>query len=117
MVRRHGGSLRIWDNGKLDAAVAAPRATFGGIRAHNTLCDIAAAYWYHLSQAHAFESANKRTAAYACMTFLRLNGYHFTCTNEEFIQVGYDIATGKMNENALSCWLEKHVAPLGPRES
>ena len=49
MVGRHGGSLKIWDEGKLDAAVAAPRASFGGVRAHATLYDIAAAYWYHIS--------------------------------------------------------------------
>ena len=112
MVRRHGGALRIWDEGKLDAAVAAPRASFGGVRAHDTLCEIAAAYWYHISQAHPFESANKRTAAYACVTFLRLNGYVVTCTNEELAQIGYNIATGEMTEKELSCWLEGYVSPI-----
>jgi death-on-curing family protein len=71
--------------------------------------DVAAAYWYHTSQAHPFESAYHRTAAYACVAFLKLNGYVLTCTNEELVQTGYDIAAGKMNEKELSLWLEKYI--------
>ena len=112
MIRRYGGTAKIWDEGKLDSAIAAPKASFGGVRAHQNLCDIAAAYWYHISQAHPFESANKRTAAFACLTFLRLNGYIITCTSEELAQTGLDVATGKMSEEDLSLWIKCFIKPV-----
>lgn len=112
MVRRHGGRLRIWDEGRLEAAVAAPRASFGGVRAHETICDVAAAYWFHISQNHPFESANKRTAAAVCATFLELNGFHLGCTNADIISVGYKVANGVFKEAALAEWIASKAIPV-----
>jgi death on curing protein len=112
MVRRHGGRLRIWDEGRLDAAVAAPRASFGGVRAHETICDVAAAYWFHISQNHPFESANKRTAGASCLTFLHLNGFRLDCTNADFVSMGYEVANGAVKEAALSEWIASKVIPV-----
>lgn len=109
MVRRHGGTLNIWDEGKLEAAVEAPRSGFAGIRVHQTLWEVAAAYWFHISQAHAFESANKRTAVEACFIFLHLNGYKVIANHEEIIQVGLGVATGEITESKLSHWLRQHI--------
>ena len=112
MVVKYGGSPKIWDEGKLDAAINAPKASYGGVRAHKSIFDIAAAYWYHISQAHPFESANKRTAVMSCLTFLRLNDYRIDCSNKDIVSAGYDIATGKMSEKQLSVWLKKRVKSL-----
>jgi len=112
MVRRYGGSLRIWDERKLDAAVEAPRSGFGGVLAHSTVWEVAAAYWFHISQAHPFESANKRTAAAACLTFLRLHGYRTTSEHKALVEIGLAVAKGVMNEEALANWLSNHVEPI-----
>lgn len=109
MVRRHGGTLSIWDTNKLDAAVEAPKAGFGGIRVHKTISEVAAAYWFHISQAHAFESANKRTAFEACVTFLYLNGHRVICEHSKIIEVGVDLAIGKLTESDLVAWLEEYI--------
>ena len=74
--------------------------------AHQSIFEIAAAYWYHISQAHAFADGNKRTACIACSMFLELNGFLLECSNDELYQVGMDIATGKMSENELVSWLK-----------
>jgi len=41
------------------------------------LAEIAAAYAFSVSKAHAFVDANNRTAFVTSLTFLRLNGYAF----------------------------------------
>jgi len=111
MVERYGGTLTIWDQNKLDAAISAPSSGFGGVRAHTTLYEVAAAYWFHLSQAHPFESANKRTAVEACLTFLKLNGYELHAKHDELYDVAIRVATGECCERDLAAWIETHVRP------
>lgn len=110
MVTSHGGSLRIWDESKLDAAIAAPKSGFGNIRIHDTIWEVGAAYWFHISQAHAFESANKRTAVEACLTFLFLNGYTISSDHETLFQIALDVATSKIEENDLANWLKENIS-------
>lgn len=109
MVRRHGGTLRIWYKDRLDSAVHAPKAGFGGTRAHNTVSEIAAAYWFHLSQNHPFEAANKRTAMESCMTFLRFNGFRIVWDHDALVEIGLKVAEGRMAEAELAAWLEQHL--------
>jgi len=109
MVSRHGGEPHIWDSGRLDASIHAPKAGFGGILAHNSISEIAGAYWFHLSQNHPFAAANKRTAMASCLTFLRLNGFRIDCNHEELVGIGVRVAEGKMTEAELATWLEQHL--------
>jgi death-on-curing protein len=112
MIRRYGGRPRIWDENALDAAVQAPRAGFAGVLVHDSLSKVAAAYWFHISQAHAFEAANKRTAVEACLVFLRLNGHTIVCDHSRLAEVAIQVATGEMTEAALADWLDEHIEPL-----
>ena len=73
-IERYGGSLGVRDWGLLQSAVAMPAATFGGQFLHTDLCEMAAAYLFHLVQNHPFIDGNKRVAHAAMETFLMLNG-------------------------------------------
>jgi len=67
-----GGVDGVRDEGGLESAVMHPQNVFfyGG----GNLFDVAAAYAFHIAEAQAFLDGNKRTAAIAALTFLRING-------------------------------------------
>jgi len=88
-IRRYSPteSLRILDQGLLESAVLTPQQTFEGHHFYQTLPEMAAAYLVGLTLNHAFENGNKRIGLAACSTFLRLNGYRLTLTQDEAVDL------------------------------
>jgi death-on-curing protein len=74
VVAADGGGEGLRDEGLLESAVAAPRATFGGELLMKEADEIAAAYLFYLCRNHPFVDGNKRTALAACLVFLEING-------------------------------------------
>ncbi len=74
VIAANGGSEGLRDEGLLESAVAAPRATFGGEPLMRDAGEIAAAYLFYLCRNHPFVDGNKRTALAACLVFLEANG-------------------------------------------
>ncbi len=72
---RTGSPTVIRDQGSLDAALAAPQASFGGQYLMD-LFEMAAAYVTAIAQHHPFLDGNKRCAAGSALAFLSINGYH-----------------------------------------
>jgi death on curing protein len=71
---RTGSPTIVRDHGALEAALAAPQASFDG----QYLLDIfemAAAYATAIAHHHPFLDANKRCAAGSALAFLSINGY------------------------------------------
>ena len=64
----------IRDKGALEAALAAPKATFDG-QFLMDLFEMAAAYVVSLAHNHPFMDGNKRTAAGTALAFLSINGF------------------------------------------
>jgi death-on-curing protein len=64
---------RDFDFDKLDSAVRATES-YASYGEPEDLFDLAAAYAFYISNAHAFIAGNKRTAVVACLVFLKLNG-------------------------------------------
>lgn len=71
-MSKFGGTAGLRDRGLVESALGAAQNTYfyGG----GDLCDIAAAYAFHIAEAQAFLDGNKRTAVAAALTFLRGNG-------------------------------------------
>lgn len=93
-IQSFGGSLGLRDTGLLDSALAQPQATFDGVFLHPTIYEQAGSYLYHLAMNHPFVDGNKRTAFAVMDTFLRVNGYELTLTNDE----AYDLVMGVVNQ-------------------
>lgn len=64
-----------------------PQQTFEGQYFYKTLAEMAAAYLVGLTLNHAFENGNKRIGFAACSTFLRLNGYRLTLSQDEAVDM------------------------------
>ena len=97
-----GGSSGVRDQGLLESALAQPQATFGGEFLHATIAQQAAAYLYHLAMNHPFIDGNKRTAFAVMDSFLRLNGFRLSFTNEESYRLVIRVVEGKLSKDKLA---------------
>jgi death on curing protein len=101
-VERYGGSLGVRDWGLLKSALAMPAAMFGGQFLHGDLCEMAAAYLFHLVQNHPFVDGNKRVGAVAADVFLSLNGVTLTASEDEYAELVLAVARGEVSKSAAA---------------
>lgn len=111
-VEKSGGSHGLRDAGLLDAAVHRPQATFAGIDLYPTIFDKAGALCHSLIKNHAFVDGNKRTSLLSAMTFLELNGYRFTCEQEELVEFGLKIDNENISAEGIAAWLKAHCKKM-----
>ena len=105
-----GGSIGVRDEGLLESALEGVFATFDGKDLYSTKEEKGARLGYTLISDHAFVDGNKRIGMYVMMTFLEINGIRLECTNEEVVQVGLGVASGKMKYEQLLDWVICHRA-------
>jgi len=82
ILRREGAPSLVRDRGALESAVLRPQTA-----AYYDQADLVAqtaALIIGIALAHSFLDGNKRTAAIAAATFLRLNGYHIASADDTF---------------------------------
>lgn len=109
-IARHGGAAGMRDRNLLEAGCARPlnQAAYGT----PSLPELAAAYAYGISKAHAFVDGNKRTAFVTSLTFLRLNGLGFRPDAVQGVRMMEDLASGDVTEAAFAAWLEAGMEKL-----
>ena len=105
-IETHGGLPGIRDVGLLEAAVSMPLQTFDGEYLHPGIPAMAAAYLFHICQAHAYVDGNKRTAALAALVFLGVNGLEPLPEPDELEQMTMSVAKGELAKPELSSWFE-----------
>ena len=104
-IRQTGGSAGLRDEGALDAALAAPFQTFGGNALYPSIKAQIARLCYGLIQNHPFVDGNKRTGMLVLSVCCEINGMAIEITDEEIIELGLSLASGKMDCQALTQWL------------
>jgi death-on-curing protein len=107
-----GGASGIRDLGALEAAIAQPKATFGGVDLYPTLVEKATALCFSLIQGHAFIDGNKRVGHAAMETFLILNGAEVDAPVDDQERLILDLAAGRVGRSQLTDWLREHVKSL-----
>ncbi|MEX2560800.1 MAG: type II toxin-antitoxin system death-on-curing family toxin, partial [Pirellulales bacterium] len=98
-VARYGGSPGVRDWGLLRSAVAMPAAAFGGQYLHPDICEMAAAYLFHIVQNHPFIDGNKRTGAVAADVFLAVNGVRLTASEDALADCVLSVASGQASKS------------------
>ena len=93
-IELYGGEPGIRDLDLLKSAAAMPEASFGGSFLHGELCEMAAAYLFHIVRDHPFVDGNKRAGAVAAFVFLELNGLSLKADEEAFEDLVMKIAAG-----------------------
>lgn len=108
IIAETGGSAELRDIGLLDSALEGIFQTFGGEELYPTKEEKGARLGYTLISNHAFVDGNKRIGMYVMLTFLEVNGIHMGCTNEDVIEAGLGVASGKMGYEELLAWVRTH---------
>lgn len=101
-----GGSHGLRDEGALESAlIAAENRHF---YAEADVIGCAAAYAYHLTQAHAFIDGNQRVAAVVTEIFLEINGVGLDATEDQLYELYMGVADGALGreevEERLRSW-------------
>ena len=81
---------------------------FGGVELYPTKEEKGARLGYSLISNHAFVDGNKRIGMYIMLTFLEVNGIRLDCTNEDIVEAGLGVASGKMSYEELLAWVKSH---------
>jgi death-on-curing protein len=110
-IARYGGSEGVRDWGLLQSAIAMPAATFGGQFLHCDLCEMAAAYLFHIVQNHPFIDGNKRAGAVAAYVFLALNNLRTTADNDAYADVVLSVARGETPKSAVAEFFRANTIP------
>ena len=95
----------------LNMIVNLPEQFVFGKPLYPSIFDKATILFVQLIKKHVFASANKRTAFYVLVKFLRLNGYHFVVTLEEAVEMCVKIEVASLSEQNLksySKWVSEH---------
>jgi death-on-curing protein len=108
LIQRTGGSGGVRGMGLLESALARPRATFDQNELYPDLWTKAAALMHSLIRNHPFVDGNKRTALTATGLFLVLNGHRLVASNQAVLEFTRQVATGEMEIDAISRWLEQN---------
>lgn len=109
IIAETGGSPELRDIGLLDSALESCFQTFDGIELYPSKEEKAARLGYSLISNHAFVDGNKRIGMYIMLTFLEVNGIRLNSTDTEVLEAGLDVASGKMDYDALLAWIKAHL--------
>lgn len=110
-LARYGGTAGMLSQHALASAMAAPQ-TLWAYEPEADLFLLAAAYAYHLAQAHAFVDGNKRMAYLTTLTFLAVNDVVVTEVNQRQVRVIVeDIAVGRCDRDSAAARLRQAFGP------
>ncbi len=108
MAQETGGAVGVRDEGLLDSALEGIYQSFGGKELYPTKEEKGARLGYTLISNHAFLDGNKRIGMYVMLTFLEVNGIKLECSNEDIVEVGLGVASGRMDYEELLTWVRNH---------
>jgi death on curing protein len=97
-----GGSAGVRDLRALEAAIAQPKATFGGDDLYPTVVAKASTLCFSLVQGHPFVDGNKRIGHASMEVFLRLNGYTIEANVDEQERVMLALASSGFRARSCS---------------
>ena len=108
LIEKTGGMDGIRDAQLLDSALKTPFQTFGGNNLYPDILDKASQLCYSLIENHPFIDGNKRIGVHLMLLFLKLNNIEVNYSQQELIDFGLDIASGKMSKNDIKGWIIEH---------
>lgn len=108
IIQKTGGSQGIRDEGLLEAALAAPFASFSGQEIYKSLEEKVARLGYGIIKNHAMIDGNKRLAVHCMEMFLLINQVRLSYDLEAAEKIVLDVATNQASEHDLYEWVIRH---------
>lgn len=104
----------ILNENAIRSAIARPYQGFGGVQAHPTLHEKAAALLSGVAKAHGFADGNKRTAVLITLVFIRASGYSLDPVAEQKLDdVVVELITGERDEKSVAFWFKIVIGRVG----
>ncbi|AOR22716.1 type II toxin-antitoxin system death-on-curing family toxin [Clostridium taeniosporum] len=104
-VKKTGGLDGIRDEGLLDSALNSPFQSFAGEELYPSIQAKAARLGFSIIKNHPFLDGNKRIGMLAMMVFLEINGIELECSDEDIVDIGLGIASGKYEDDHIIEWI------------
>ncbi|AAO36443.1 death-on-curing protein [Clostridium tetani] len=104
-VKKTGGLDGIRDEGLLDSALNSPFQSFAGEELYPSIQAKAARLGFSIIKNHPFLDGNKRIGMLAMMVFLEINGIQLECSDEDIVDIGLGIASGKYEDDYIIDWI------------
>ncbi len=111
-IAEHGGEAGLREEGLLESALARPQNLLVYGKPRPDVAALVAAYAFGLSKNHAFVDGNKRVAYVSARTFLLINGWDITATQEEKYLTMLSLAEGNISEEELTNWIRRRLTQL-----
>ena len=108
----HGGASGIRNEGLLDSALMRAQNVAGYSKEAPSPVILAAALGSGIIKAMPFIDGNKRAGLVAAFTFLKINGFTITASQEGACFASQDLAAGKLSEEGFARWLETNTEPV-----
>jgi death-on-curing protein len=107
LLAAFGGTDGVLSEGALESALIAAenRHWYEGA----DLAGCAAAYVYHLTQAHAFLDGSKRVGAAAMEVYLLVNEAALLASDDEIYEQVMSIASGRRSRSDVEGWLRPRI--------
>ena len=109
LISKTGGMDGVRDANLLDSALKAPFQTFGGNDLYPDILDQASQLCYSLIENHPFADGNKRIGVHLTLLFLKLNNIELRYSQQELIDFGLGVASGKLNKDDIKDWMIKRT--------
>ena len=108
LIEQTGGIDGVCDKNLLDSALKVPFQTFEGNNLYPDILDKASQLCYSLIANHPFVDGNKRIGVHLTLLFLKLNTIELDYSQQELIDFGFRVASGKMSKNDIKEWIIEH---------
>ena len=108
-IDTYGGIKGIRDEGLLSQLCEAPYQQFAGIELFPTIFEKAAKYVDGFARHQVFLDGNKRTAASCMITFLEINGFNSSYSNDERANLTLDVANDRLSFDDIVESIRSHV--------
>ena len=109
-IDRYGGDRGLRDRGLLESATHAAQNVAAYVEGCD-LCDLAAAYIFHLAENQPFVDGNKRAALASALVFLHQNGVEIDDPRELLYDVMIGAATKAIGKPQIAATLRSLVVP------
>lgn len=114
---QNGQKSALLNRGKIESALHSAFYPGSEPFQNGGIAQLAGALCFYLTKAHAFEDGNKRTATYASVLFMQINGWDlkFAENNDEefteLAQIVLKATASEISKDELMEWFDSHKIP------
>lgn len=105
-----GGADGLRDTHALETSLNRPLQHYSYADPEPSIYELAAVYCSGIVKSHPFIDGNKRTGFMAAYSFLGINGYQLTASEEEAAVQILALADSRLSDEDLTAWLEANCA-------